>query len=194
MADQLATSADLNLAIDPSGATTIPSATATMLLELATAKVQRAAGGQRIVDLTDTAVIDVDPWDNDVYLPLPQLPVRSVSLVVLDGSTITDWVLRKQMLWRANGWMTSLAQPSQVKVTSAHGYVTGSQWLQLAREMTLSLAVMPYSNPSRALSESIDDYHISYGEADARMQLTEFQVGAIQAAYGTSAYVTLSRE
>lgn len=189
MADQLATPEDLASLLQQD----LDASTANLLLDLATAKVQRAAGGQRIVDVTDTAVIDIDPGYYDPYLPLPQLPVRSVSLVVLNGTTITDWRLRNQMLWRLNGWSTLCSEPSQAKVTSAHGYLAGSQWLQLARDATLALAQMGYGNPSGATSEAIDDYRVTYAEADARMQMTEHMRRAIADAYGASTYVTASR-
>src|SRR5262245_31922605 len=89
MADQLATAQDLAsfLQLTYSSLSAGAQATLTMLVELATSKVQRMAGGQRIVDVTDTAVIDVtDPCE--YYLRLPQLPVRSVTSVSLDGVTL----------------------------------------------------------------------------------------------------------
>lgn len=188
MADQLATPADLASLLQQD----LDASTANLLLELATAKVQRAAGGQRILDLTDTAIIDVTD-EMDFFLPLPQRPVRSVSLVVLDGATITDWALRSQMLWCSIGWMRSWVPPSQAVVTYAHGYLAGSQGLQLARDSTLALAKMGYANPTGVTSEAIDDYKVTYAEADARMQMTSFMADAIAAQYGTGAYVTLSR-
>lgn len=192
MADQLATPQDLAsaLQLDYASLTATQQATMAMLVELATAKVQRAAGGQRIVDITDTAVIDVINLDE--WLCLPQYPVRSVTSVTLDGTALTDWKLVNQKLWRVLGWLSSWAQPSQAVVTYVHGYQTGSQWLQLARDMTLSLAVTGYTNPGAAVSESIDDYHVSYAAADARMQLSEFQRQSIADAYGASAFVTVS--
>lgn len=195
MADQLATPQDLAslMQVDYATLTAAEQATMTMLVELATAKVQRAAGGQRIVDATDTAVIDVDPWERDLYLPLPQLPVRSVASVLIDGTAVTDWRLSKQMLWRSVGWSQSWSEPTEVQVTYAHGYQTGSQWLQIGRDHALALARMPYGNPGGAKSERIDDYQVSYGEADARMQMTEFMRQAIADAYGASAYSTGSR-
>lgn len=194
MADQLATPQDLASLLQLNYATLsgAQQATLAMLVELATAKVQRAAGGQRIVDITDTAVVDVRDIA-DYYLPLPQLPVRSVTTVKLDGLTITDWVVRQQMLWRAGGWMVSFSPPSQAVVTYSHGYAAGSQWLQLARDMTLSLARLGWGNPGGATSEAIDDYRVTYGEADARMQMTDYMAASIADAYGVSAYSTASR-
>ena len=186
MADQLATLTDLASLLQSD----VDNSTGTMLLELATSIVQQAAGGQRIIDLTDTAVVDAS-WD--YWLDLPQRPVRSVTLVKIDGTTVTDAFLRGQSLWRAIGWMESSSPPSTVAVTYVHGYPAGSQYLQLARSMVLSLAQAGYGNPSSVSSESIDDYSVSYDQAAARMQLTPFMADAIADAYGFSTYVTESR-
>jgi len=191
-ADQLATPQDLAtiLQLDYASLTAAQQATLLMLVELATAKVQRAAGGQRIVDITDTAVIDIDWWEDAEYLPLPQLPVRSVSQVKLNGTVITDWSLRKQKLWRFSGWRTTISTPDQAIVTYAHGLLAGSQWLQTAKGYTLSLGALGWGNPSGASRERIDDYEVSYAEADARMQMTKEMAESIAAEYGAGAYVT----
>ena len=198
MADQLATPQELAsfLQLTYASLTVAQQATMLMLVELATAKVQRAAGGQRIVQVTNTdGVIDVtDPCDR--YLPLPQLPVQSVTSVALDGETLTvgtDVFLRRQMLWRAGGWMRSYDPPSQAIVTWVSGYASGSQWLQLGKGHVLSLGALGWGNPGGATSEAIDDYRVTYAEADARMQMTEYMAAEIADAYGASAYVTLSR-
>lgn len=187
MADQLCTPADLASRLQQD----LDTATATLLVECATAVIQECTG-QRIVDLTDTAVIDIDPWTNDYYLDLPQFPVRSVSAVVLDGNTITDWILRSQRLWRVNGWMMTTF-PSQVKVTYAHGYLAGSQYLQLARNAALSLATGAYVNPDAATSVKIDDYATAYESMAGRMEASPYLREALKNAYGQSAYVTSSR-
>lgn len=195
MADTLATPEDLAslLQLDYVSLSAAQQATLTMLVELATAKVQRAAGGQRIVQVTNTNV-KIDVTDGcDEYLPLPQLPVQSVSSVAIDGQVVTDWALRQQMLWRASGWMRSYNPPSQVTATWVSGYQSGSQWLQLGREMTLSLGRLGWGNPGGATSEAIDDYRVTYAEADARMQITDYMAAAIADAYGASAYTTSSR-
>lgn len=167
-------------------------ATLLMLVELATAKVQRAAGGQRIVDATDTAVIDVEPGYCDLYLPLPQLPVRSVDAVTVEGQPATDWRLANQMLWRPGGW-SHISRPTQVKVTYSHGYLDGSQWLELAKDACLSLAALGWNVPAGATSEAIDDYRVTYEDADARMVVSDRLRQAIADAYGVTAYVTESR-
>lgn len=196
MADQLATPQELAsiLQLDYASLSAAQQATMLMLVELATSKVQRAAGGQRIVDITDTAIIDVDPWEYFNYLKLPQLPVRSVSAVLINGVAITDWQLSKQQLWRTIGWNASVSEPTQVTVTYAHGYLTGSQWLQFGKDCTLALGKLGWGNPGGAVSEAIDDYKVTFAEADARMQMTEPMRQAIESAYGTSAYVTASSQ
>jgi hypothetical protein len=183
--DLLATPDDLRLALQNP---VLDDATATMLLELATAKVRRAAGGQLILDATDVAVIDV--LDLDQWIDLPQRPIRAVIMVVLDGTVITDWRLVNQRLWRLIGWLTRWDMPSQAAVTYSHGYPDGSRYLQLARSATLSLAAAGYGNPSGVTSESIDDYRVSYDEAAGRMELTEHTAASLRAQYGSSAYVT----
>lgn len=171
----------------------LTTATADLLLDLSTGVIQ-AATGQTILEATDTALIDLsgvcewDPW-----LDLPQLPVREVTAVTIDGVAVTDWVLRGQRLYRAAGWQTSSVQPSQVAVTSTHGYPPGSIHLRLARAMCLSLSQAGYGNPGAVRSESIDDYRVSYADAVARMELTEPMRAALVAAYGTGAHVTQSR-
>lgn len=188
MADMLATPQDLAALLQSD----LDLSSATLALECATGVIQ-AATGQRIVDATDTAVIDVDAWANDFYLELPQFPVRSVATVVLDGTTITDWALRSQKLWRINGWMTTWSTPGQVKVTSTHGHPVGAQALQLARSAALALARGAYINPGGAASEKIDDYAVTYAAMEARLEASGNLRAALVNAYGTSAYVTLFR-
>lgn len=190
MADQLVTRGELASFLQVS---TVDNATADLLINLATAKVQ-AAAGQRLIDITDTALIDVDLFDFDEWLPLPQLPIRSVATVLIDGVASVDWVLRKQMLWRLLGWSNFALRPTQVQVTYTHGYPAGSQGLELARDMTLALAGAGYGNPGGSVSsEAIDDYKVSYADADARMQVTPGMRDRLQAAYDFGVYVTGSR-
>lgn len=190
MADQLATPADLASLLQQD----LDASTANLLLDLATAKVQRAAGGQRILAATSTgAMFDVDGWCWDPWLELAQYPIRSATTVLINGVAVTDFYLRSQKLWRAGGWRGSVSAPAQVTVTYTHGHLAGSQALQLARGFTLALAKAGYGNPGGATSEAIDDYKVTYAEADARMQVTDAMEQALLAEYGTSAYVTSSR-
>jgi hypothetical protein len=191
MADQLVTPSELASFLQQD----VDTATANLLINLATAKVQ-AACGQRLVSATSTFVIDVDMCECDHYLALPQMPVRSVGSVLIDGVADTTWLLRSQRLWRLYGWNTNPNAPTQVTVqTVAHGYLAGAQGLELARDYTFALAGAGYSNPSGGAvqSEQIDDYRVSYADADARMQVSPFMRDQLRAAYGSPAYVTSSR-
>lgn len=191
MADRLVTPAELDLFLQQ----TLTPATAALLIEMATGKVQDAAG-QRLVDATSTFVIDVDLHECGPWLPLPQWPVRSVASVEVDGVATTDYFLRRQQLWRLAGWNTDSSAPTQVTVTGvAHGYLAGAQGLQLARDMTFALAAAGYGNPGGGVqSESIDDYKVTYAEADGRMQVTDSMRDRLRNAYGTGAYVTSSTD
>lgn len=202
MADQLATPQDLASFLQLGAYASLTpekQATLTMLVELATAKIQRAAGGQRIVIATTTgAVIDLPPGHCDDYVLLPQLPVRAVTSVAINGTAITDFHLRSQSLWRLTGWSGysyggySYAPP-QITVTYDHGLLAGSQSLQLARGYALELSRGGWGNPLGQTSKAIDDYRVTYAEADARMVLPPAVEEAIADAFGTSAYVSVSR-
>jgi hypothetical protein len=208
MADQLATPADLASALQRD----VDTATATLLIECATAVVQAAAGNQRILQVVgDVALI---MGDSDSWLNLPQVPVTAVSSVMLDGVTLTvgtDYKVFGNRLWRKLGWQTNIGwpmdwqwgtwvqwppappssttwftgpEPSGVLVTNTHGYATGSQDLQLARSAVLSLASQAYGNPSGVRSESIDDYSVQYGAAQAAMDASPFLKAALRKRYG----------
>jgi hypothetical protein len=190
MADQLVTPSELASFLQQD----LDTATATLLINLATAKVQ-AACGQRLIGATSTFVIDVDMCDDDLYLALPQRPVRSVGSVLIDGVADTTWLLRSQRLWRLYGWNTNPNAPTQVTVVATCGFLSGAQGLELARDYTLALAGAGYSNPSGGAiqSEQIDDYRVSYADADARMQVSPYMRDQLRETYGIPAYVTSSR-
>jgi hypothetical protein len=190
MADQLVTPSELASFLQQD----LDTASATLAIEMATGKVQGAAG-QRLVAATSTFVIDVGMCDDDQYLMLPQWPVRSVTSVLIDGVADTAWKLRSQQLWRLAGWNTNASAPTQVTAVVVHGYLAGAQGLQLARDYTFSLAGAGY-DPNLAAgvtSEAIDDYKVTYAEADARMQVTPYMRDQLRETYGIPAYVTSSR-
>lgn len=197
MADQLATPQELASFLQLGTYASLSAekqATLTMLVELATSKVQRAAGGQRIIQATSTgAIIDLPIGYDDEYVLLPQQPARSVSAVTLNGVTITDYVLSMGCLWRLMGWLPSTYTPPKIITTYVHGLAPGDQGLQLAKSTTLELARGGWGNPTGATSKAIDDYRVTYAEADARMVLPRPTADAIAAQYGTQAYVSTSR-
>jgi hypothetical protein len=186
MAQTLATPEELASVLQ----TDLDLATATLLLEMATGIVQ-AACGQLLIE-TDVTGELVDITCQTYWLELANKPVTAVASVELDGTAVTDWSLRKQKLWRAGGWLLSYSPPSQAEVTYTYGYPAGSQYLQLARSVTLSLAQAGYGNPGQVKGEAIDDYKVTFSDALARMELTEPMRTALVNAYGSPAVVTVS--
>lgn len=187
MADQLVTPSELASFLQQD----VDTATATLLIEMATGKIQ-AACGQRLIEATSTFVLDVSPWQSGPWLDLPQHPVRSVASVEIDGTAYTDWLLRSQRLYRLGGWNLNASAPCQVVVGDVlHGYPSGAQGLQLARDMCLALAAAGYGNPGGSVSsEQIDDYRVTFAEAESRMQVTPGMRDMLRSTYAVGAYVT----
>lgn len=208
MADQLATPADLASLVQGD----VDTSTATLLIEMATAVVQQAAGGQRIVQVVGD-VLTMGCY-SDSWLDLPQIPVTAVASVVLDGTLLTagaDYKVVGNKIFRRTGWQSNtgypwdwqyggnwppgalippgypVQEPSSVVVTYTHGYAAGSQDLQLGRGAALSLAKGGYSNPSGASSESIDDYSISFDAMSAQMDAAPHLQAALAKKYGRRA-------
>lgn len=194
MADQLATPEELASLLQQD----LDASTANLVLNVATASVQEAAGNQRILQVIgDTANLTglTDSW-----LDLPQIPVTVVTSVTLDGEVLTagspgdagsTYRLRGSRLWRGCGWQTYVGEPSDVVVVNTHGYATGSQGLELARGATLSIAKGMYANPSGVAREQIDDYAVSYakaaGEAAELMEAAPGLRAALRRKYGRRA-------
>ena len=141
----------------------------TMLLELATAAVQ-AAAGQRLVEVTDDVVELAGKAES--VIQLPERPVTSVASVEINGHPVTDFALRGFRLWRPHGWvganllnLVTSHVPTAVTVTYTHGYPDGHQELQFARQATLVAAARLHANPAGATGLSIDDYREQYSQA-----------------------------
>jgi hypothetical protein len=191
MADQLATAADL-AAVLQLPVEELNAATAALLLESATAVVQAAAGGQRIVQVVnDEVVLDLDEHDTSRYLDLPQRPVTAVSSVQMGDTTVTDWVaqLRRGRLWRSNGWRSATllqhdGAPSTVTVVYTHGYPPGDQRLQLARGAVLGLAAGAYAAPAGAKQERIDDYSVTYDAMASQLGASPALEARLRQQYG----------
>lgn len=189
MADQLATPEDLAALLQQN----LDRATAELLIQCATAVVQNAAGGQRILEVVDdVATIYLDNYDNSLWLTLPQRPVTEVSSVSIGATLVTDWSpqYNRNRIYRPDGWRSTLIaypdQPSAVTVTYTHGYPDGDQRLQLARSAVLTFAAQGYTNPSAATREQIDDYAVQYSDMSARMEASPTLVKALRQAYGRS--------
>jgi hypothetical protein len=211
MADQLATALDLAALLQQD----LDLSSATLVIEMATALVQEAAGGQRIVQVVD------DPFEiggtTDSWLNLPQIPVTAVaSLVRDDGEAVTigtgvnaDYKLIGNRLWSRCGWQAALGwgagfdypsasgrvfgvpgdtqTPTKVTGLYTHGYATGHWKLQLGRTATLGLAKAPYANPSGRTSTHIDDYSEAYDVMAARMEASPYLKNALRRQYGRPA-------
>lgn len=165
---------------------------AEMLIQCATAVVQ-AICGQRIAEVVDDVVtLDLDQFDADTYLYLPERPVTAVSAVSI-GSTLlatpVDYTvqLSRGRLWRPYGWRSVLVryfdQPSTVTATYTHGWPYDSQKIQFARSAVLSLAKGCVSNPKGATRITIDDYTEAYDVMTSQMEATPFLITALKRTY-----------
>lgn len=200
MADQLATPSDLASALEMD----VDTATAILVIEAATAVVQEAAGGQRILQVVgDTAAVVVPTGQ---WLELPQRPVSAVTSVTLPDGTVvaagtTTGTYRRirHRLWRDIGWKRQPTvglwpyglwlcdEPGEVAVVYTHGLAAGDQGLQLARGWVLSLARLVYNNPTGASREQIDDYSVAYERAAAALEASPYLQKSIRRQYGRRA-------
>lgn len=186
MADQLATRAQLASALQRD----VDNATADVWLNAATAVVQEAAGGQRIVRVTDEVITLTGTTES--WLQLPQIPVVSVLSVTVDGDTVTagaagsggaTYRLRGNRLWRGDGWQKYCGEPSEVGVTYTHGLADDDQRIELARGTVIGLARTPYDNPGAVAREQIDDYSVAYQVVSAAMDASKALRRALRRQY-----------
>lgn len=206
MADQLASVADLAHALGKLVGDVDPLAAAVQL-EAATAVVQEAAGGQRILQIVGDTFSVIAPSGS--WLELPQRPVTAVTSVVLADSTVVTagtasgtYRRIRNRLWCDIGWTNQLLSgtwpyygfgyglcdgPGEITGVYTHGWPDGSQDLQLARGAVLGLAKAPFSNPTGATSEQIDDYRVAYERATATMQASPGLQRALRRQYGKRA-------
>lgn len=190
MADQLATPEQLASALQQD----LDTATANVWVNAATAVVQEAAGGQRILQVTGDVITLTGTTDS--WLPLPQLPVTAVTAVLLDGDALTvgapgsgglTYRRRGSRLWRGSGWQQYRGEPSEITVTYTHGYAPGAQGLELARSAVLGLARAAYANASGATREQSDDYQVAYERASVAMEANPYLRRALRRQYGQRA-------
>lgn len=131
---------------------------ANLLLQLASAEVQKAARQTLAVVAGDVLRL-AGNWTDE--LVLPQRPVTAVASVKVDGTTLGgstyEWtrlgVLRRlDRTWGGPG--------VEVEVTYTHGYATIPDD---ARGVTLQAASRGWDNPSALQSEGVGDYSTVYG-------------------------------
>ena len=183
MVDLLATPEDLASALQQN----LDASTATLWLEVATAVVQEAAGGQRILQVVDDTFSLLGTTDS--WLDLPQRPVTAVSGVEIDGEPVTDWVRFGSRLWRRCGWSACPHEPTTVTGVYTHGYPDGAQELQLARGAVLGLAQTAYSMPAGGAvqREQIDDYAVAYAAVRSALDASPALTAALRRKYGRRA-------
>lgn len=134
------------------------------MLAVASATV-RGAAQSPILEKTST--IELTCWGGD-WLDLPGLPIRSVSVVELDGTTLTTTDYRldrdKGALWRFCGWGNAF-EPTPVVVTMLHGLnEVPEDIINLVCDLTiLGMNVATEGAiDSRTLAERIDDYSVTF--------------------------------
>src|SRR5690606_8319458 len=177
MADMLATPEDLASLLQKD----LDAATATLLVQIATAVVQAEVRQRLVQVIDDTATLlgSAESW-----LDLPQRPVSAVASVELDGQPVTDWRLFGSRLWRWAGWAASAYEPSTVEVVYTHGYAPDAQELQLARGAVLSIIRDWYDNPSGVVTVRIDDYSETYSAMASRLEASPHLRAALRRQYG----------
>ncbi|WP_416902754.1 hypothetical protein [Micromonospora echinospora] len=183
MADQLASPADLKLLLDRQD---LDDARCTLLIECATAVVQNAAGGQRIVRVVDdTATLTSGSGQ---WLPLPQWPVESVASVDYNGTAMAagaaGYRLHGTRLFRRCGWSDCPGDLFPVTVVYTHGYAEGDQELQFGRSSVLGLIRDVVDNPTGLKAESLDDWSATYSALSTHMEGTPALRKALYRQYG----------
>lgn len=187
MADQLATPEDLASLLQRD----VDTASAVLALEVCTAVVQAAAGGQRILRVVDDSAVVYGSTDR--VLRLEQRPVVSVASVTYGGVLLSQgtasgtWRMARDGLWRDIGWALYAGEPSEATVVYTHGYAAGDQRLQLARGATLSLARGLFDNPTGVAREQIDDYAVAHEKASAALDATPGVKNLIRRQFGSRA-------
>jgi hypothetical protein len=189
MADQLASPEDLASLLERDDMDLYK---ATMLVECATAVVQEAAGGQRIVQVVDDTAELLGTTAS--RLQLPQWPVTAVTSVLLDGVAVSEGTASgtwrrpgTSWLWRDTGWATTAGEPSTVIVVYSHGLADDHQDRQFARNAVLGLLRGVFGNAEGATRVEIDDYAAAYDALTARMEASPHLQRALARKYGRSA-------
>ena len=162
--DPLATVADLvalGLTVDESETAIVEN-----YLAVASAAVREAAGTP-ISQTTSTVKLE---GLRGQRLQLPGSPITAVAEVAINGTTVTDWRLRSDRLWRFGGWGDQ-DDPPEVEVTYTHGLpdVPADIIDLVGRLVAGALASYRAEDGGGSLgtqvvtSERIGDYAVTYG-------------------------------
>lgn len=171
---------------------------ATALLADATAFLQEELGGQLIESGTTTFTVQADPCETRIRLP--QWPLRSLTSVTLNGSTVTTEVEHRDgYLYRSGGWLPQSGdQFADVTVTYAYGYSSVPAelvtWCCVLAAGAMAQAARGGSLASSGVaSERIDDYSVSYTADASAFEIPERVLARLRASYGAGAWVSGSR-
>lgn len=147
----------------------VDTATATLVLTVASAQFSRAADTQFAATTATYTTLGM-PFR---YLVLPFRPVIAVQAVRINGATVTGYTLIRSTLYRPAGFGTPLNDPPDVvEVDLTHGYTSVTDDVKAA---VLDTAAQAYSIPVAAvIGENIDDYAVRYANASGGVQLTPF--------------------
>lgn len=173
----------------------------TALLADATGYLQSVIG-QKVEGAT-TTIKERAPWGN-LRVVLPEMPVRSVDTVELDGvelTAVTEWEWDgERTITILGGYTTTTLRYAVLEVTYTHG--TTAIPADLA-QITCALALQAFQQLKRTgsldhgaiQSERIDDYSISYqvGSHAPGMSVPDHVASRLRAKYGAGSYVVGSR-
>lgn len=162
--------------------TTAQTATATLLLTLASDEI-RSVTGQEVDRVTDDAVELDAPADRE--LVLPQRPADEPTLVKVDGIAVTDWTFRRDTLYRPAGWVArdTNGVTLPVEVTYTHGWTTLPAEL---KRVTLQAAARAMRNPDglREWQTGSESETFATETVALEVNLTDAEAKAVRRALG----------
>lgn len=152
----LAASADLSAR----GVAVSNTALVALMLKVASSLVREAAGSPVLQHAATVSWWATEPGE---WLDVPVKPVRSVSVLTVDGEAVTDYKLVHGDLWRRCGW--SDGEPVEVTATLVCGLpVVPEHIKQLVCDLTIlgmETAAAGALDP-RVVAERVDDYSVTF--------------------------------
>jgi hypothetical protein len=146
---------------------TLAGATATLVLQIASAEFSRVADTMWAPSGATWTTLG----HGRTVLEPPYKPITAVAQVRVNGTVITGWSLVKGKLYRQSGFgVCGNFPPDEAQVDLMHGETTAPDDVKGA---VLETAGQAYDVPISALvSESIDDYAARYVASGGGLQLT----------------------
>lgn len=141
----------------------IPAATATLLLDLASAEVDRETHrGQALTIAERTETLD---GSGNATLWL-DWPITAVNSVTVDGELL---VVEDDYTWSRSGWLTRIgcdwsSDEQSIEVVYSVGFATGSPELLIAKRITLEIASRVAANPQALKSFTADGVTATFGD------------------------------